>query len=490
MAESQSHFDEPEALAEVVRSVYLERLSGVVEVDLGDEPTPLFFRQGELYLDRDDATAQSISPLLAAAGTQLPAADSELGNSMETLAREVCPSPKVRARFRKDHAFVVELVGPLPTVRFVQELAIHGCDEARLLERLGGPSVRLRSSDKTPALDQLPGLDPEMAKVLVTLAQPATAADLLRGAGAARLTLLRGLTKLWSVGLVTEVVRARRSTREWGVEVLSPRMLEQFSKRIAESLESDPLDMAPEAHRARLAQRLSRLGKMDSYQPLGIAPRAVEDEVFAAYSSLARIVHPLHAERLGLEGKDEASRVLFEKATEAYLTLSDPRRRASYNTVAGVHVQVAIDREQRAEEKRAIARQNYRRAASCLSQMDYSLAVDLLKEATRMDPQPEYFARLGMAQAKNPNWHRHAVESYSRAVELDSQDAGIRAGFGSLLEEMGRQDEARTQYREALALMSDNVEARLGLDRLGPGLTGLTAKGGGFRNLFDRSDKS
>ena len=489
MASNQSDSNDSQALAEVVRSIYLGRHSGLVEVDLGDEPTPLFFRGGELYLDRDDAMAQSISPHLSAAGNQRPAADSELGHAVEALAGEVCPSPGVRARFRKDYAMVVELVGPLPTVRFVQELAIHGCDEAQLLERLGGDAVRLHSNDETPALEQLPGLDPDMAQVLATLARPATPGDLLRGAGSGRLELLRGLTKLWSVGLVTEVPAFKGPNQEWGAEVLSPRMLRQFTDRIAEGLKADPLDLAPEAHRARLAALLSGLGKMNYYQLLGIAPRSTPEEVFAAYSELARVVHPSHAERLGLEDKDEAVRVLFEKATEAYLTLSDPRRRASYNMVAGVHVQVAVDRQQREEEKRDIARQNYRRAATCLAQMDFSLAVDLLKEATRMDPQPEYFARLGMAQSKNPHWHRHAVESYRRAVKLDPKDAGIRAGFGSLLEEMDRLDEAREQYREALALMPDNVPARIGLERIGVGLTGLAPKAGGFRNLFARSDK-
>ena len=61
-----------------------------------------------------------------------------------------------------------------------------------------------------------------------------------------------------------------------------------------------------------------------------------------------------------------------------------------------------------------MARQNYRRAIKCLSEMDYSLAVDLLKEASRLDPKPEYFARLGSVQAKNRHWHRHALESYRR----------------------------------------------------------------------------
>ncbi len=479
-----------EPFAFVVRSVYLGRRSGLVELKLGDEPTNLFFRRGELYLDRDDPTALKISPLLARAESRRPASDPELGSAVEALARELGPDPDVQAKFRGDHAIVVELVGPLPTVRFVQEVAIYGCSEDQLVERLGGESVRLRTSAGTPALEQLPGLDPDMANVMVSLARPASLGALLRGAGAGRLSLLRALAKLWSVGLVVptsdDVVD---SDEDWANSILSSRLLEQFTARIAEDLESEPVALEPEAHRARLAKLLSGLGRMNFYQFLDIDPRADGEEIFKAYSSLARIVHPSHTQRLGLEGKEVAVSVMFEKATEAYLTLSDPRRRASYNTVAGVHVQVVVDQEQRDEEKRVIAEQNYRRAAGCLSQMDFSLAVDLLKEAARMDPRPEYFARLGLAQSKNPNWHRHAVESYRRAVELDADNAGTRAAFGTLLEEMDRRDEAREQYREALLLMPDNVEAQNGLERLGKGLPSFTPRAGGFRSLFARGDK-
>ncbi len=478
------------SLAAVVRSVYLGRRSGLVEVDVGDEQVGLFFRHGELYLDRDDPTALKISPLLARAGSERPAADPELGNAVEALARELGPRPDVEAKFSGQRV-VVELVGPLPTVRFVQELAVHGCDESQLLQRLGGESEQLRTTAATPALEQLPGLEPDMAKVMVTLARPASVSSLLRGAGADRLAVLRALTRLWSVGLVVQVgADEADSEQDWAGGVLSPRLLEQFTARIAEDLDSEPLALDAEAHRAQLGKLLSSLGQMNHYQLLGIDPRADGEDIFTAYSALARIVHPSHTSRLGLDGKEVAVSVMFEKATEAYLTLSDPRRRASYNTVAGVHVQVAVDQDQRDEEKRSIAEQNYRRAASCLSQMDFSLAVDLLKEAARMDPKSEYFARLGLAQSKNPNWHRHAVESYRRAVELDPDNAGVRAAYGTLLEEMDRRDEARDQYKEALELMPDNPDAQAGLDRLGSGaFSSFTPKAGGFRSLFAKTAK-
>ena len=256
---------------------------------------------------------------------------------------------------------------------------------------------------------------------------------------------------------------------------------------IGRDLDDNPIELDPEVHRVRVAELLSRLGKMSYYDLLDIDLKASNEAVFAAFSRLARLVHPRHAPGLGFEGKDEALRVLFERAAEAYLTLSDPNRRASYNTMAGIHLGLQIDAAQRELEKRTIARQNYRRAAICLAEMDYSLAIDLLKEATRMDPQAEYFARLGMAQGKNPNWQHHAVESFRQALKLKPDDVGILFSFGDLLEEMDRRDEAAEQYRAVLDLMSDHAGAREGLDRLGALLSAaakVKARTGGFRSLF------
>jgi Tfp pilus assembly protein PilF len=160
--------------------------------------------------------------------------------------------------------------------------------------------------------------------------------------------------------------------------------------------------------------------------------------------------------------------------------------------VVGIRVDVPIDAAQRREEKRKIARQNYRRATTCLTQMDYSLAVELLKEAARMDPRAEYFALLGQAQSKNPHWQSHALGSFQRAIELDPDDAGYRYSYGKLLEEMDRMDEAREQYAIALDLRPDHPEAGDALERLGGRRSvarQLSSKTGNFRSLFGKSAK-
>lgn len=455
--------DQTAPVAEIVRAAYLEREDGTMEVERGSGPREtLFFRGGELFLDRDHPAAKHLLPLLSHAGER-PAALPEIQRAMSTLSRDLVRD-RAAARLHDSRATGVELVGPLPTVLLAMETAVHGLNEKELLERLGGKDRRYQSSNETPALKQLPGLEPEMAQVLVGLVHAVSVGEMLRGAGADRLSLLRGMAKLRAVGLIAEVGGRMDDEDE---EILSPKLLGHFHDRVAESLASEPLDLDTEAHRQRLADLLANLGKLSYYELLGVGLRASEEEVLLAYYRLARVVHPMHAEALGFEGREATIDVLFEQATEAYLVLSDPRRRASYNMIVGIQLPTEVGEEQRDEEKKRVARQNYLRAGRCVTEMDYSLAVDLLKEAARLDPRPEYFARLGNVQSKNPHWHRHAIESYRRAVELAPEDAGLRLGYGAALESMERANEAKQQYREALRLMPDNVSAQNALDRLG-----------------------
>ncbi len=454
-------------LAEIVREVYLQRRSGAIEIERSSGRESLFFRQGELHLHPSHAAARTMEEILSGGARERPAADSELFRATVYMAHELIRDRHATARFRVQEELPLRLLGPLPTVVLAMELASHGLVETELVERLGGESCCYQASNETPALQQLPSLEPEMAQVLVSLVQPVSLGGLLRGARGDRMGTLRGLARLRAVGLVVEVGGGQKSDPEGADALLSPRLLQHFLERVGEGLDGDPLTLPTAEHRQRIADLLSQLGKMTHYELLGIGLKTTEDEVLRAYNQLARVVHPRHAARLGLEGREEAIRVLFEQATEAYLALSDPRRRASYNMIAGIQITTEVDADQREEEKRQIAKQNYRRAASCLAEADYSLAADLLKEAVRLDPQAVYFARLGQVQTKNPHWYRHAMESYRRALELAPDDAGVRVAYAESLEAMDRADEARHQYKAALELMPNHPKALDALERLG-----------------------
>lgn len=471
----------PESLAEVLRAVYLARSTGVIEREDGE---PLYAHDGELYLAPGHARAASVERAVSEAVGPRPAAHPPLRDVALALARELAASDGC-SRFNGG-SVPAELVGPLPTVLVVMELAVSGRGDDDLLSRLGGEQARFRSSGDTPALQQLPGLDPDMAQVLARLERPATTAELASCCGLARSAMLRGLARLRAVGLAAEVTPARAESA--GEQLLAPRLLESFSDRIAEDLAGEPLELPPDEHRRQLADLLGRLDGLDCYALLGVDPRADDATILAAYRDLARRVHPLHARRLGLAGKEGIGKLLFERATAAYLTLSDPRRRSSYNLLAGVKIAVEVDAGKRQQEKRDLARQSYRLAQHYASDaaMDYSRAVELLLEATRLDPRAEYFLLLGKTQARNPNWYADAVESYRRAVALKPDDAGYRVAFGGVLQGVGDYPGATAQYRKALELMPDHAGAREALARLG----GLTGHGGGlkagFRKVFGR----
>ena len=83
------------------------------------------------------------------------------------------------------------------------------------------------------------------------------------------------------------------------------------------------------------------------YELLGLDVAASPDEVHTAYEEAARLVHPRHASRVGLEERRGTLELLFERATRAYLTLSLPDRRKRYDR--------ELRRERDSERARVVA---------------------------------------------------------------------------------------------------------------------------------------
>ncbi|MEM1206693.1 MAG: DnaJ domain-containing protein [Acidobacteriota bacterium] len=470
-------------LVQVLRQAFLQRRSGTLELESKTPSENLYLRQGEIHVDRDGDLAVELGPTISKAqALPRPSSDPMVRQAVAALAKRLGEGGDVPCKLRRTSAGA-ELAGPLPTVCFLLACAADGLDERQLVARLGGEDVSLQGSDDTPAMGQLPGLDPDMAQVLTMMESPLSLGALLRSSSGARLDLIRGVAKLWAVGLVREV---RGPSTEAGDEIVTPKAIERFLDRIAESLDQDPLELPADLHRSQFADLFGKLGKLDHYQLLGIEMDADDGQIIGAYNRLARRVHPRHAKALGLGGKEEGLSLLFERATEAYLVLSDPRRRSSYNTLQGLHRGVEVGAEQRDEEKKRLARQSYLRGSDCLSAMEYSMAVELLKEAVRLDPKTEYLSLLARAQSKNPKWQNHAVESYRRALERAPEDAGLRLGIAQVLESLDRLDEARDQYRKAVELMPENPKALEGLERLGGTPPKSKPKRGGLRGVLGR----
>lgn len=494
------------SLVEIVRHVYLRRISGRIGFDSGTGP--LYFRDGEAFLAADHPLFQQVFQRLAALDGGNPNADKQL-NELMLQCMEVTLAGAAGPRLSGGmESFPPTMAGPLPTVNWLMHLATHDSDEPGLEQLLGGAEACIQNSAQSPALQQLAGIDPEMMAWMAHLETPTPLGRLMQLHSQNRLTALRSLTRLWVVGLANgdrdmqslqpkqghrARSRRRRSAaagsepgrRSGGERSLSARALELFSERIAEDLAQNPLSIPADQHRARVASWLGRHASLSHYEIFQIDPRAGDEELHQAYTRLARELHPIHAEALDLQGRDEGLRVLFERVTEAYLVLSDPRRRASYDLLHGVPVTVAVDADQRLDERRRMAEGCYGNALHYLADhvQDFEQAINLLTEACRLDPKANYYSMLAQTLARNPHWRNRAAEAFKKALELAPQNAGIHVAFAEMLEKQGSVDAARTHFLAALDDMPNHPTALKAIERLG-GQDPSAKIGQGLRRFF------
>lgn len=210
-----------------------------------------------------------------------------------------------------------------------------------------------------------------------------------------------------------------------------------FSERIGRRLDEAGAGCDAAEHRVRVADLLRILGGATCYQLLGLSPAASLFEIHEAYDRIARLVHPHNATVLGLAGCEGVLEVLFEGVTHAYLTLSSPERRRSYDRALGHQLwDDSLSADDRTDEMRRVARRYYERALDRADAQDYFVAIELLSQAVRLDSRGEYHALLGRLQAKNPRWLRNAADNLRRALELETADPDLQAALAQVNERL------------------------------------------------------
>jgi len=208
---------------------------------------------------------------------------------------------------------------------------------------------------------------------------------------------------------------------------LSEEELRLFLDRIGASLQDRPLEIDAAAHRERLAALLRRMGEASLYELLDVDVASPVLRIHEGFERMARLVHPDNAQRLDLMGREGVLEVLFERVTEAYLTLSDPDRRKLY------------DREQPSWQSEAPpmprpeeAQRLYERARSYAAAEQFHAAIELLREAVRTTPKADYLALLGLLETRNPLWLHHAEEHLRRAIGQGAKDPSLPAALAEV----------------------------------------------------------
>jgi hypothetical protein len=209
-----------------------------------------------------------------------------------------------------------------------------------------------------------------------------------------------------------------------------------FSERIARGLAERPLTVQPREHRERVAELLRQLGEGTFYHLLGIDPASGAREVHEAYDEVARLVHPSHALRVGLAGRDGVLKLLFERATLGYLTLSELERRKEYDREVGPARWTALRTSVASREEEA--RRCLVQARTLAESEDFHNAIELVRQSVRMVPSAEAYGLLGLLLAKNPQWLGEALDALERASEMGSTEPGLAEALKEVREKLGQ----------------------------------------------------
>jgi DnaJ-class molecular chaperone len=214
----------------------------------------------------------------------------------------------------------------------------------------------------------------------------------------------------------------------------------------------------------------------DFYETLGIPRTASSAEVRKAYLGIARERHP---DRFADPAEKARAQDFFQKATEAFNTLSNDRGRAQYD---------ADQAKPKLESPAEIAADAFARGAQQLEARDVDGAIDLFRSAVYHVPQEaRYHAALGRALARHPKTAREAVVSLEEAVRLSPRTPQLHADLALVLEAQGLHIRARKSAEAARALAPDDpYVVRLGAQLGMGGRDDAPPEPGGLKGLLRR----
>ena len=191
------------------------------------------------------------------------------------------------------------------------------------------------------------------------------------------------------------------------------------------------------ARRAEIEARAAAVDKEDHFQLLGVTPEAPADRIQGAYFALAKQWHPDRTPAELQDLKPQIARV-FAHISEAYQTLSDPKRREEYLADREQGSRAAPDDEERIA--RAVdAALEFQKAEVLLKKRDLGGAEALARSAVDADPeQPEYRTLLAWIHAQR------------RGDPPAFPDGGTSTHFDDLIEVLDAVLTKEPEYERAL----------------------------------------
>ncbi|MGB8541297.1 MAG: DnaJ domain-containing protein [Candidatus Acidiferrales bacterium] len=206
-----------------------------------------------------------------------------------------------------------------------------------------------------------------------------------------------------------------------------------------------------------LRQLIELTGKGTYYQLLGVTSESPLSEVKKSYHALARKFHP--DAHTGSRSLDAPVRDLMVIITEAYKTLENEERRATYDKRLAARGGFSMHREKTNIEESI--QEWLKRANECLRAKNFVGSVVWLRKCIQLSPDNAlYHATLARSLSTIPQYHEEAIEHFQAAIKLDPWREPIYLHFADLLLEMQLPERAREVYSQLLEFSPTHVQAR------------------------------
>ncbi len=197
-----------------------------------------------------------------------------------------------------------------------------------------------------------------------------------------------------------------------------------------------------------------KLADLNYYQILDVPKTAREEEIKKAYFQLARRFHPDRFDRSLPANYRVQVEDVFDKITKAYRTLISQEGRRDYDGRLTTHeVEKPRDSLARADTK-------FRQAKTLYGQGRFEDALALLEEVVRLNRNKGgYFLLLAMTETKLPEFRKKAEEHFLKAIELEPWNPEGFVGLGILYKKEGLITKATRQFRKALEFDGEHQTA-------------------------------
>lgn len=189
-----------------------------------------------------------------------------------------------------------------------------------------------------------------------------------------------------------------------------------------------------------------RQQKMNYYEMLKLTESADAEQIRRAFRKLVAIYHPDRcAADLTPELRDKLISV-FDEIKKAYETLSDLETKLEYDQQLRQGIKTT-----RVDPQIQTADVQYHSGLEALKENDITRAIEFFKSAIEMNSQnPEYFAKLALAQMSHPRWRNEALETANKALKINPENANYYALIGRIYQKMDNLEQAEIYYNRAL----------------------------------------